>query len=134
METLKPAELHALKIIAKDCDKVRGQLADGSRVPLDFGVHVTGELIVNNAQEFNAPVKAPAELIIAALLSYFGPRKRASIVEEVLDSGLTQAVKDPEQTKALAETLINGLSTRQLTTRRGAVTGKFDVTPVHVAS
>lgn len=134
METLKPAELHALKIVAKDCDKVRNLLVDGSKIPLDFGVHINGELIVNNGQEYSAPVKAPPELIIAALLSYFGPRKRSKIVEEVLDSGLTQAVKDPEQTKALAEELMNGLTTRTLTKRRGAVTGNFNVTPVHVRS
>lgn len=129
-QTLTPAEFHALKIIAKEADALRGSLVEGKSVPLDFGVHIVGDLIVNQSSQFNLSAKPSAELLVAGLLSKWGPRQRVAIVEELLEAGLTKAMKDPEQTKALAETLISGLTTRELTTRRGAVTGKFELTPV----
>ena len=131
-QPLSPAELHALKILAKGAEDVRGRLTGPCTMPLDFGVHITGTLIVNADTQVNSSTAASNTLIIAALLSYFGPRKRATVVEEILDSGLAKAVKDPEQTKALAETLVEGLKTRALAPRRGAVTGQFTVVPVHI--
>ncbi len=130
-ETLSPAQLHALKIVAKGAEPLRDRLKAGTQ-SLDFGVHITGDLIISPNGSMMQPRKADPILVIAALLSYFGTRKRSSIVEEIIESGLVKAVKDPEQTKELASTLLASLETRELVDRRGNVTGKFNVVPVHV--
>ncbi len=43
---LSAPELHAIKILAKEADEKRALLVPG-KIPLDFGLHITGDLIVN---------------------------------------------------------------------------------------
>lgn len=126
---LSPAELHALKVLAKDADKVRDQLKDGDTIPLDFGVHIVGDLVVNGASQFTASQKPDMIQVIAAVLAAVGgPKKRATLIDTIIYDGLANHADD--KTTADAERLVAGLTTSALTTRRGGVTGKFDVTPV----
>jgi nicotinamide mononucleotide (NMN) deamidase PncC len=131
-QSISAPELHALKIVsAKPADNVRKQLKPGT-FELDFGVHVTGQLIVGAEGSMSQPTKPSAQMLVAALLSQFGPRKRVQIADQLMEHTLTESIKDSEQTLALAESIINALTTRQLVTRNGNVTGQFNVQPVRI--
>lgn len=121
--TLSPQLLHAIKKVGADAEKVRDSLADAKTYKIDAGVHFAGQLVVNPTSQISVSTKPPADLVLAALLSQFGPRKRVEIVEQIIESGLEKAIVDAEQTKQLAEQLLSDLTTRTVTTRRGAVTG-----------
>ncbi len=123
---LTPHLLHAIKKVGTEAEKVRDALADAKTYKIDSTVHFSGSLVVNPTMQITVSAKPPAELVLAALLSQFGPRKRVEIVELIIERGLEQAITDAEQTKPLAEQLINDLTTRSEVTRRGAVTGVID--------
>ncbi len=128
---LSAPELHAIKILAKEADEKRALLVPG-KIPLDFGLHITGDLIVNANTDARQPSAPKAVELVAALLSQFGPRKRSSIMEQIVDKGLSQSIVDAEQTLAIAQQMIAELTTHSIVTRRGNVTGTFAVTPVRV--
>ena len=131
MDTLSPEELHALKILAKRAEKVRGLLKPG-KVSLDFGVHITGDLIIGADGQLSSLTKPSSIDLVAALLSQFGPRKRVAIADQLVERGLRAMTQDPEQTTGLAESIINALTTHALVDRRGNVTGQFDLKHVKV--
>lgn len=133
MDTTKltPAELHALKHVSKAADKCRAQLKPGT-VELDFGVHLTGRLIVGEPSSFSQSSAPTAVDLVAALLSQFGPRKRVAIADKLIEQGLAATIVDGEQTRPLAESVINALTTRALVQRNGNVTGEFEVVPVKI--
>ncbi len=126
---LSPAELHALKIIAKDCDKVRDQLRDNSTVALDFGIHIVGDLVVNGSQQFSLSQKPDMLQVVAAVLhAVGGARKRAALIDAIIHDGLTN--HHDESTLADASRLVAGLTQQRMSERRGGVTGKFETTLV----
>jgi uncharacterized membrane protein len=129
---LSPAELHALKVLAKDADKVRDQLPDDKTIPLDFGVHIVGDLIVNGTSQFSQAQKPDMISVIAAVLAAVGgPKKRATLIDAIIYDGLANHTDD--KTSADAQRLVAGLTVKTVTERRGGVTGKFDMTPVRPA-
>ena len=130
-QSISSPELHALKIVAKQADGLRKDLKVGTH-ELDFGVHLVGKLVVGANSEILAPQAPKAIALVAALLSQFGPRKRVAIADQLMEEGLLASTKDPEQTLSLAESLINGLTTRALVPRNGNVTGQFEIKPVRI--
>lgn len=131
-QSISSPELHALKIVAKSADKLRKELKAGTH-ELDFGVHLTGKLVVGADSEMLQPQKPTAQQLVAALLSQFGPRKRVDIANQLMEQGLAASTKDVEQTQSLAESIINALTGKVLVPRNGNVTGQFDVKPVRIS-
>lgn len=130
--SISSPELHALKIVAKRADDERKQLKVGT-LNLDFGVHITGQLVVGADSKMLQPRKPTPVELVAAMLSQFGPRKRVEIADMIEEAGLAASTKDSEQTLALAESLINSLTTKVLVPRNGNVTGQFEIQPVRIA-
>ncbi len=129
--SISAPELHALKIVSKQADKLRKELKAGT-LDLDFGVHLTGQLIVGADSQMLQPRKPDTVQLVAALLSQFGPRKRVEIADQLMEHTLSESIKDSEQTLSLAESVINALTTRELVARNGNVTGQFEIKPVRI--
>lgn len=125
---LTPQQLHAIAIAGKRAADVRDQL-ETKAYRVDFGVQVTGQLIVSDSQTVASTAAIRGELLIAALLEQFGPRKRKAIVSKLIaDADRIRGAKEVEASAtAEAERLIRETIIRGTQTRRGAVTGKFDL-------
>ncbi|MEM8910829.1 MAG: hypothetical protein AAGC97_03600 [Planctomycetota bacterium] len=124
---LTPVQWHALAIAAKDAGKHRDELEPSDSGPVDFIVHVTGEVVVAEDSQ-RAAIKRPKDSeLLAAVLGTYGPIKRERIVDEIIAEYREGVEVDPAAADA-AKRLAAGLSERSMVDRRGAVTGKVDVT------
>lgn len=125
---LTPAQLHALFVIGRRASKFRKQLSVGDS-PLDFGVHVTGSLVVGADQSFVLNKKPTLELLAAALIARLPKSSRARIIDEIIEQGIAKTIEldnRSEQVEGLATTLIDGTTISAQASKAGSVTGKFD--------
>ena len=80
---LSPVQLHAIASIGKAASNVRDQLDAGKTFRPEFGVMIRGELSVGQSQPTNTSAGPNQALLIAFLLSQFGPRKRKQVAAEL---------------------------------------------------
>lgn len=122
---LTAEQLHAIAVAAKPAAATRNQLVEGSKVKIDFKIHLTGELIINHGGECQQTSNAPAIDLIAALLAEFGPRKRKSIVEQIVADRMKKGYAVDAAAKEQAQRLLTNAATVSMVSRRGAVTGQI---------
>lgn len=147
---IKPAEkLTAPQILALNrvtSDKLikaaRNEVTAGEQYDLDFGVRVSGQLVINHDSQFTANIAPKPVELVKALLAQFGPRKRVELVDRLIADGTAKHIGGPEakspedyaardaELSALAERLTAGLTVTSPASKRGAVTGLIEVTPV----
>lgn len=109
----------------------RSQVDDGTTYDVDFGVRITGQVIIGHEADFTSN-NAPKLLeLVQALLAQFGPRKRATVVADLMLSGIARTIapddKPVDGLAELAAALIDGLTTTTKGTKRGNVTGDVAV-------
>lgn len=132
---LAPEHIVALsKLCSETKLKVaRKLLKDGKNYPVDFGVKISGQLIVGHESTFNGSAKPSATDLVKLLLAKFGPKVRMRIVDELLEEHKA-ATKPPADEdgevmaaalELLAARLIEGLTSYGPAKRAGAVTGDF---------
>lgn len=128
---LSPEQLHALAVAGKPAAKVRDQLQPGD-YQIDALVRIKGQLQVGHPQPCSSSSSVPAPLLLAAVLSQFGPRKRIAIVDQILATIAADAGAVNVDNKSLqqAERLIRETTTQTPKTKNGNVTGKLDVSLV----
>lgn len=129
---LTPEQLHALAVAGKPAKKVRGQLKAGQTYEIDALVRIKGQLSVGHPQPYSEATSTPAQLLLAAVLAQFGPRKRIAIVDRILATIAADAGAVNVDNKSLqqAERLIRETTTQTPKTKNGNVTGKLDVSVV----
>lgn len=126
-----PQLLHALAVAAKPARNVRDQLQPGD-YQIDAIVRIKGQLSVGHPQPCSSTSSVPAQLLLAAVLGQFGPRKRIAIVDQILATIAADAGAVNVDNKSLqqAERLIRETTTQTPKTKNGNVTGKLDVSVV----
>ena len=121
---ISPEHFHAIAIAGKPAAKLRDKLKVGKR-RIDFTVRIHGDLVVN-ADETKAATKSiSTSELLAGVLAHFGPRKRKSIVDEILAARPAKGYKIDEAANDEAARLIRETQIHGTATRRGAVTGKL---------
>lgn len=134
-ESLLPHQLMALTRIATEAKvKVaRKQLVEGSTYPIDFGLRITGDMLVGLGSEYPTAVKPSPVDLVALLLAELGPRVRVKLVDRLTAAGVagmkktvTPGDKPDAELISLAERLIEGLTATGTGQRRGSVTGKLE--------
>lgn len=121
---MTPEQLHALAIAAKPASKVRDKLKPRKH-RIDFTVRLHGELVVNADTTQASTSSVPAAELLAGVLAHFGPRKRKSVVDEILAARAAKGYKLEESATDEAARLIRETQTKGTATKRGAVTGKL---------
>ena len=132
---LQPHELYAFAKLGDtdnaELKKARKVLRDGKKYPLDFTIHVHGELTVGHASSATFGKQLSATILAAMLLEQFGPRKRKQIAKQIAAS-----VNDPEivladivdaDAIATAEQLVADTTEKSAGTRKGAVRANVTV-------
>lgn len=132
-QSLLPEQILALTRITSDklIKAARSQVKAGKTYDVDFGVRVSGQVIVGHDAEFMANQVPKAVELVQCLLAQFGPRKRQQIVNELLTAGIKRTIAPDdvpvEGLVELAERLIDGLTMTSKGSRRGNVTGICEV-------
>lgn len=138
---LLPQQLLALSRVTSDrlLQAARKQVSAGEKYAIDFGVRVSGELIVGHDSSYMGNQVPKSIELVRLLLAQFGPRKRVDIVAEIVADVLRQrsvaavqqdggpACGENDELTQLAQHLIDSLTTVAPQSRRGAVTGAVAV-------
>ncbi|TWU66457.1 hypothetical protein [Crateriforma conspicua] len=124
--SLTPVQLHALTVAGKPASKVRDKLVAGKTYRIDLTVRIHGTLVVGHPEQVAVDKKACPKQLLAAVLSNLGPRKRKSLVDELIASN---EKPDPKAVQE-AERLIRETAKTTMQNRRGAVTGKLTAEPI----
>jgi hypothetical protein len=133
---LLPEQILALTRITSDklIKSARSRVQAGKTYEVDFGVRVSGQVIVGHDAEFMANQTPKALDLVQCLLAQFGPRKRQQIVDEIIVAGIGKTISQDDVPidglAELAERMIDGLTLTSKGSRRGNVTGVCDVTVV----
>lgn len=125
---LSALELHALKIAGKKADDVREDLeADTDPQPVDFLLHITGEITVAGDSDYIGQLKPELGDVLALTLSTLGPRARKQLADDLstayakAPAGESPAVHTDH--REAAEKLLRKLNRPEEKHRRGAVGG-----------
>lgn len=132
-KALLPEQILALTRItsSKLISAARTQVEEGQEYNVDFGVRITGQVIIGHEAEFTANNVPKASDVVQALLAQFGPRKRQQIVSELITVGIPRTIAPEDEPvdglADLAAKLIDGLTTTTKGSRKGNVTGDCEV-------
>jgi hypothetical protein len=124
-KSLRPLELHALAIAAKDSKKVRDALAPGLSQRVDLTVKIVGTIDVANDQTAHVKDKPDLGEVLAVVLGTLTPKMRTAAVEIVV-----QRLKHPRPEIELSREWLgfvaaieSELTVEKEQHRRGNVTG-----------
>jgi len=123
-----PLEYHALKLLAKDAEKLRDQLTAGQGQEIDFTVHITGSIGVGEDNQYDASESPKLIDVLAILLGKAGEQRRQTITD-ILETAYRdgQRTVPTEEAVQAAEAVILRCTHNTTKTRRGNVTGSLKI-------